>query len=117
MLICPCVLFQEFDSPPSSSAAVQLHPLSLTSVHSVIQMAADPRAAHPAGLIHTTPQVGLCCFFVFLTSQEKHKDCFRAHQRWEGCANTQGTQIMETVRAIYQKAVEQAEQNWASKAV
>ncbi|XP_026229009.1 terminal nucleotidyltransferase 4A-like [Anabas testudineus] len=47
----------ECDSPPSSNAALQIHPLSLATVHSVIQMAADPRATHPAGLIHTTPQV------------------------------------------------------------
>ncbi|XP_059195656.1 terminal nucleotidyltransferase 4A-like [Centropristis striata] len=47
----------ESDSPPSSNAAVQLHPLTLASVHSVIQMATDLRATHPAGFIHTTPQV------------------------------------------------------------
>ncbi|XP_019121882.2 non-canonical poly(A) RNA polymerase PAPD7 isoform X1 [Larimichthys crocea] len=47
----------ESDSPPSSNAAIQLHPLTLASMHSVIQMATDLRATHPAGFIHTTPQV------------------------------------------------------------
>ncbi|XP_031154502.1 terminal nucleotidyltransferase 4A-like isoform X1 [Sander lucioperca] len=47
----------ESDSPPSSNAAIQLHPLTLASVHSVIQMATDLRATHPAGFIHTTPQI------------------------------------------------------------
>ncbi|XP_042346726.1 terminal nucleotidyltransferase 4A-like isoform X2 [Plectropomus leopardus] len=46
----------ESDSPPSSNAAIQLHPLTLASVHSVIQMATDLRATHPAGF-HTMPQV------------------------------------------------------------
>ncbi|XP_018540861.1 terminal nucleotidyltransferase 4A isoform X3 [Lates calcarifer] len=46
----------ESDSPPSSNATIQLHPLTLASVHSVIQMATDLRA-HPASFIHTTPQV------------------------------------------------------------
>ncbi|XP_030249804.1 terminal nucleotidyltransferase 4A-like isoform X1 [Sparus aurata] len=47
----------ESDSPPCSNAAIQLHPLTLASVHSVIQMATELRAAHPAGFIHTTPQI------------------------------------------------------------
>ncbi|KAM9851970.1 terminal nucleotidyltransferase 4A-like [Aulostomus maculatus] len=47
----------ESDSPPSSNAAIQIHPLTLASVHSVIQMATDLRATHPAGFIHSTPQV------------------------------------------------------------
>ncbi|XP_008293103.1 non-canonical poly(A) RNA polymerase PAPD7-like [Stegastes partitus] len=47
----------ESDSPQSSHATVQLHPLTLASVHSVIQMAADLRAAHPASFIHTACQV------------------------------------------------------------
>ncbi|XP_070823271.1 terminal nucleotidyltransferase 4A-like isoform X1 [Chaetodon trifascialis] len=47
----------ESDSPPSSNATIQLHPLTLASVHSVIQMATDLRATHPAGFIHATPQV------------------------------------------------------------
>ncbi|XP_074510326.1 terminal nucleotidyltransferase 4A-like [Sebastes fasciatus] len=47
----------ESDSPPSSNTTIQLHPITLASVHSVIQMATDLRAAHPAGFIHTTPQV------------------------------------------------------------
>lgn len=46
----------ESDSPPSSNA-IQLHALTLASVPSVIQMAADLRATHPAGFIPTTPQV------------------------------------------------------------
>ncbi|KAF7652196.1 hypothetical protein LDENG_00100040 [Lucifuga dentata] len=46
----------ESDSPLSSNA-VQLHALTLASVPSVIQMAADLRATHPAGFIPTTPQV------------------------------------------------------------
>ncbi|XP_036929909.1 terminal nucleotidyltransferase 4A-like isoform X3 [Acanthopagrus latus] len=46
----------ESDSPPCSNTAIQLHPLTLASVHSVIQMATELRAAHPAGFIHTTPQ-------------------------------------------------------------
>ncbi|XP_036929908.1 terminal nucleotidyltransferase 4A-like isoform X2 [Acanthopagrus latus] len=47
----------ESDSPPCSNTAIQLHPLTLASVHSVIQMATELRAAHPAGFIHTTPQI------------------------------------------------------------
>ncbi|KAK2844302.1 hypothetical protein Q5P01_010961 [Channa striata] len=47
----------ESDSTLSSNAAVQLHPLTLTSVHSVIHMATNPRIAHPPGFIDTTPQV------------------------------------------------------------
>ncbi|KAM3614876.1 uncharacterized protein V6R79_020227 [Siganus canaliculatus] len=43
----------ESDSPPNTNAAIQLHPLTLASVHSVIQLAADLRATHPAGFIHT----------------------------------------------------------------
>ncbi|XP_028985237.1 terminal nucleotidyltransferase 4A-like [Betta splendens] len=45
----------EFDSSPSSTAAVQLRPLTLASVHPVIQLAADLRATHQAGFIHTPP--------------------------------------------------------------
>lgn len=47
----------ESDTPPSSTAAIQLHPLSLASVHSVIQMATDLRTTLPAGFIPTAPQV------------------------------------------------------------
>ncbi|XP_041649597.1 terminal nucleotidyltransferase 4A-like [Cheilinus undulatus] len=47
----------ESDSPPSSNTAIQLHPLTLASVQSVIQMTADLRATQQAGFIHTTPQV------------------------------------------------------------
>ncbi|XP_075868798.1 terminal nucleotidyltransferase 4A-like isoform X2 [Nelusetta ayraudi] len=47
----------ESDSPPNGSAAVPLHHLTLTSVHSVMHMATDLRASHPAGLIHNSPQV------------------------------------------------------------
>lgn len=47
----------ESDSPQSSHAAVQLHPLTLASVHSMIQMAADLRATHPASFIHPACQV------------------------------------------------------------
>ncbi|XP_074539958.1 terminal nucleotidyltransferase 4A-like [Halichoeres trimaculatus] len=47
----------ESDSPPSSNSAIQLHPLTLASVQSVIQMASDLRATHSAGFIHTTPQL------------------------------------------------------------
>lgn len=54
---CPPPL-QESESPPNS--AVHLHPLTLASVHSVIQMAADPRVAHPTGFIHNSPQVCFC---------------------------------------------------------
>ncbi|KAL6108922.1 tent4a [Pungitius sinensis] len=46
----------ESDSPPCSGTAIQLHPLTLSSVQSVIQMATDQRATHPAGCIHTMPQ-------------------------------------------------------------
>nr|XP_040021860.1 terminal nucleotidyltransferase 4A-like [Gasterosteus aculeatus aculeatus] len=46
----------ESDSPPCSSTAIQLRPLPLSSVQSVIQMATDPRATHPGGFIHTTSQ-------------------------------------------------------------
>ncbi|XP_034552896.1 terminal nucleotidyltransferase 4A-like [Notolabrus celidotus] len=49
----------ESDSPPSSNTAIQLHPLTLASVQSVIQMASDLRATHSAGFIHTTPQMSL----------------------------------------------------------
>lgn len=51
---------QESDSP--SNSAIHLHPLTLASVHSVIQMAADPRAAPPTGFIHNAPQVCFCIF-------------------------------------------------------
>ncbi|TNN79760.1 Non-canonical poly(A) RNA polymerase PAPD7 [Liparis tanakae] len=51
----------ESDSPVSSNAAIQLHPLTLASVHSVMQMATDLRATHPAGFLHRTPQVGFIC--------------------------------------------------------
>ncbi|KAM3872688.1 terminal nucleotidyltransferase 4A-like [Diretmus argenteus] len=47
----------ESDSPPSSSAAIQLHTLTLAPVSSVIQMATDLRATHPAGFIPAAPQV------------------------------------------------------------
>lgn len=47
----------ESDSPPSSNAAIQLHHLTPASVHSVMQMATDLRATHPASFIHTPPQV------------------------------------------------------------
>ncbi|XP_028327423.1 terminal nucleotidyltransferase 4A-like [Gouania willdenowi] len=47
----------ESDSSPSSTSVIQLHPITLTSVHSVIQMAGDIRATHPASFIHTTQQV------------------------------------------------------------
>ncbi|KAM4580190.1 terminal nucleotidyltransferase 4A-like isoform 1-T1 [Odontesthes bonariensis] len=47
----------ESDSSLSSSTAIQLQSLTLASVHSVFQMAADPRATHPAGFIHTAHQV------------------------------------------------------------
>ncbi|XP_026150235.1 terminal nucleotidyltransferase 4A-like isoform X2 [Mastacembelus armatus] len=46
----------ESDSPLSSNAAIPHHPLSLDSLHSVIQMATDLRITHPAGFIHNTPQ-------------------------------------------------------------
>lgn len=48
----------ESDSPPSSAAAIHpLHPLTLASVHSVIQMATDLRTTIPPGFIPTAPQV------------------------------------------------------------
>ncbi|XP_029308205.1 terminal nucleotidyltransferase 4A isoform X2 [Cottoperca gobio] len=47
----------ESDSPLNSNTAIQLHPLTMTSVHSVIQMATDLRSTHSTGFIHTTPQV------------------------------------------------------------
>ncbi|XP_053182746.1 terminal nucleotidyltransferase 4A-like [Scomber japonicus] len=58
----------ESDSPSSINGAIHLHPLTLSSVPSLIQMAADLRAAHPAGFIHPTPQMSLsslsdCQFF------------------------------------------------------
>ncbi|XP_034467615.1 terminal nucleotidyltransferase 4A-like isoform X2 [Hippoglossus hippoglossus] len=46
----------ESDSPPCSNAAIHLHPLTLPSLHPVIQMTTDLRATHPAGFIHATPQ-------------------------------------------------------------
>lgn len=49
----------ESDSPPSSNAAIQLCPLTLASVHSVIQMATDLRTTLPAGFISTAPQMSL----------------------------------------------------------
>ncbi|XP_061572402.1 terminal nucleotidyltransferase 4A-like [Cololabis saira] len=49
----------ESDSPPSSSAAIQVHPVALASVHSMIQMAAEMRAAQSAGFIHTAQQLQL----------------------------------------------------------
>lgn len=50
-------LCQESDSPLNSSAAAPLHHLTLPSLHSVMHMATDLRTSHPAGLIHSTPQV------------------------------------------------------------
>ncbi|XP_035020533.1 terminal nucleotidyltransferase 4A isoform X1 [Hippoglossus stenolepis] len=47
----------ESDSPPCSNAAIHLHPLTLPSLHPVIQITTDLRATHPAGFIHATPQV------------------------------------------------------------
>lgn len=48
----------ESDSPPSSATAIHtLHPLTLASVHSVIQMATDLRTTLPPGFIPTAPQV------------------------------------------------------------
>uniref|UniRef100_A0AAV2MBS9 Terminal nucleotidyltransferase 4A n=1 Tax=Knipowitschia caucasica TaxID=637954 RepID=A0AAV2MBS9_KNICA len=48
----------ESDSPPNTTAAIHpLHPLTLASVHSVIQMATDLRTALPPGFIPATPQV------------------------------------------------------------
>ncbi|KAM6909791.1 terminal nucleotidyltransferase 4A-like [Xenentodon cancila] len=47
----------ESDSPPSSNAAIQVHPVALASVHSMIQMAAEMRAAQSAGFIHTAQQL------------------------------------------------------------
>lgn len=61
--LCNTVFFQESDSPVSSNAAIQLHPLTLASVHSVMQMATDLRATHPAGFLHTMPQVGFIFMF------------------------------------------------------
>uniref|UniRef100_A0A3Q2P0N1 Terminal nucleotidyltransferase 4A n=1 Tax=Fundulus heteroclitus TaxID=8078 RepID=A0A3Q2P0N1_FUNHE len=49
----------ESDSPKSSHGSIQLHPLTLASIHSVIQMAADLGATHPASFIHTTHQISL----------------------------------------------------------
>ncbi|XP_016523768.1 non-canonical poly(A) RNA polymerase PAPD7-like isoform X2 [Poecilia formosa] len=37
----------ESDSPKSSNSSIQLHPLTLASIHSVIQVAADLGATHP----------------------------------------------------------------------
>ncbi|XP_068616238.1 terminal nucleotidyltransferase 4A-like [Brachionichthys hirsutus] len=47
----------ESDSPSNGNAHIHLHPLSLASVHSVIQMGTDLRATHPAGFLHPLPQV------------------------------------------------------------
>lgn len=44
----------ESDSPSNNNTVIQLHPITLTSVHSVIQMAADMRTPHQANFIHTT---------------------------------------------------------------
>lgn len=68
------VSFQESDSPPSSNVAIHLHPLTLASVHSVIQMATDLRATHPAGFIHNTPQVNVYIFFLM--------NCRIKHEPW-----------------------------------
>ncbi|XP_047218167.1 terminal nucleotidyltransferase 4A-like [Girardinichthys multiradiatus] len=47
------------DSPKSSNGSDELHPVTLASIHSVIQMAADLGATHPASFIHTTHQMCL----------------------------------------------------------
>ncbi|XP_068179601.1 terminal nucleotidyltransferase 4A-like [Antennarius striatus] len=47
----------ESDSPSNGNAHIHIHPLSVASVHSVIQMATDVRATHPASFIHSLPQV------------------------------------------------------------
>lgn len=47
----------ESDSPPSNNTVIQLHPITLASVHSMIQLASDPRATHSANFIQTSPQV------------------------------------------------------------
>ncbi|KAM9722693.1 terminal nucleotidyltransferase 4A-like [Menidia menidia] len=47
----------ESDSSLSSSTTIQLQSLTLASVHSMFQMAANPRATHPAGFIHPAHQV------------------------------------------------------------
>ncbi|XP_013858884.1 non-canonical poly(A) RNA polymerase PAPD7 isoform X2 [Austrofundulus limnaeus] len=49
----------ESDSPQSNNAAVQLYPLTLASIHSMIQMAADLGAAQSANFIHTMHQMSL----------------------------------------------------------
>ncbi|XP_053743239.1 terminal nucleotidyltransferase 4A-like isoform X2 [Synchiropus splendidus] len=47
------------DSPPSSHLSFHLHPLPVSPVHPLVQLAADVRAAHPAGLLQGSPQVQL----------------------------------------------------------
>ncbi|KAJ0065886.1 hypothetical protein NL108_000126, partial [Boleophthalmus pectinirostris] len=50
----------ESDSPPSTTPAIHpLHPLTLASVHSVIQMATDLRTTLPPGFIPSAPQMPL----------------------------------------------------------
>uniref|UniRef100_A0A3B3TRY4 Terminal nucleotidyltransferase 4A n=1 Tax=Poecilia latipinna TaxID=48699 RepID=A0A3B3TRY4_9TELE len=44
----------ESDSPKSSNSSIQLHPLTLASIHSVIQVAADLGATHPASFLHSS---------------------------------------------------------------
>ncbi|CAL8337586.1 unnamed protein product [Gadus morhua 'NCC'] len=44
----------ESDSPPSGGSAIQLHALALSSV---VQLAADLHAKHPAGFLPAAPQV------------------------------------------------------------
>ncbi|XP_027869322.1 terminal nucleotidyltransferase 4A-like [Xiphophorus couchianus] len=44
----------ESDSPKSSNSSIQLHTLTLASIHSVIQVATDLGATHPASFLHTS---------------------------------------------------------------
>lgn len=47
----------ESDSPSSAAAIHPLHPLTLPSVHSVLQMATNLRTTFPPGFISSAPQV------------------------------------------------------------
>ncbi|XP_037533014.1 terminal nucleotidyltransferase 4A [Nematolebias whitei] len=49
----------ESDSPQNNSAAIQLYPLTLASIHSMIQMAADLGVRQSANFIHSVHQLSL----------------------------------------------------------
>uniref|UniRef100_A0A1A7W7U4 Terminal nucleotidyltransferase 4A n=1 Tax=Iconisemion striatum TaxID=60296 RepID=A0A1A7W7U4_9TELE len=49
----------ESESPQSNSNAIQLYPLTLASIHSMLQMASDLGATQSANFIHTAHQIPL----------------------------------------------------------